>query len=207
MQVIQGDHIGPLLFLLCVNDIPEITQNSLRLMYSDDLKIFCDVYSSMDFYKLAAWPGLVRFIYKISSSLKAERDDRFRVSSLERQNLEKVIRIFMIHDYCSIRIYVWTIILTKLYQRLKPCLVWAWCYGQILRTTTLWRVIYCIESLQKMFVFYALRYFNWRRKTFVLSPYEDCSPLNNLEIFTTKTNNGRHVFLVCDFWNELQFIW
>lgn len=37
----QGSHIGPLLFILFINDLPDYIQNSSVLLYADDCKIFC----------------------------------------------------------------------------------------------------------------------------------------------------------------------
>ena len=48
----QGSHLGPLLFLLFINDIPNVLSNSLCLMYADDLKLFLRVKSIADCIKL-----------------------------------------------------------------------------------------------------------------------------------------------------------
>lgn len=44
----QGSHLGPLLFLLFVNDIVNIFKYSKCLLYADDLKIFCGISNVRD---------------------------------------------------------------------------------------------------------------------------------------------------------------
>ena len=44
----QGSHLGPLLFILFMNDVPEILNYSNCLMFADDLKIFCSFKSILD---------------------------------------------------------------------------------------------------------------------------------------------------------------
>lgn len=44
----QGSHLGPLLFILFVNDIPDIFKTANCLMYADDVKIFHPVSSITD---------------------------------------------------------------------------------------------------------------------------------------------------------------
>ena len=58
----QGSHLGPLLFILFVNDIPDNLRFSNCLMDADDLKIYLDVQSSLkslnlqcDLDTLALW--------------------------------------------------------------------------------------------------------------------------------------------------------
>ena len=46
--VSQGSHLGPLLFILFINYIPNILSNSNCLMFADDLKIFQTVQSHQD---------------------------------------------------------------------------------------------------------------------------------------------------------------
>ena len=36
----QGSHLGPLIFLLMVNDIPHLINNCQILLYADDVKLF-----------------------------------------------------------------------------------------------------------------------------------------------------------------------
>ena len=36
----QGSHLGPLLFILSINDVNSIIKNSNFLIYADDMKIF-----------------------------------------------------------------------------------------------------------------------------------------------------------------------
>jgi Reverse transcriptase (RNA-dependent DNA polymerase) len=44
----QGSVLGPLLFVLFVNDIPDVIQNSECLMYADDLKIYLPISKKED---------------------------------------------------------------------------------------------------------------------------------------------------------------
>lgn len=48
----QGSHIGPLLFLLFINDLPSVVLTSKCLLYADDLKIFSSVNSVSDALRL-----------------------------------------------------------------------------------------------------------------------------------------------------------
>lgn len=48
----QGSHLGPLLFLLFVNDIPSIFKTASCLMFADDLKIFSTVSNVRDSVQL-----------------------------------------------------------------------------------------------------------------------------------------------------------
>lgn len=58
----QGSHIGPLLFVLFVNDIPSYIRNSTCLLFADDLKIFHSIQTvddclllQEDLNRLASW--------------------------------------------------------------------------------------------------------------------------------------------------------
>lgn len=44
----QGSHLGPLLFVLFINDLPSVFQNSKTLFYADDVKIFRTINSLSD---------------------------------------------------------------------------------------------------------------------------------------------------------------
>lgn len=48
----QGSHLGPLLFLLFINDIDEKLQHSKILLYADDVKLFNTINSPLDQTKL-----------------------------------------------------------------------------------------------------------------------------------------------------------
>ena len=44
----QGSHLGPLLFILFINDLKDVFRNSNFLMYADDLKIFRSIRCDLD---------------------------------------------------------------------------------------------------------------------------------------------------------------
>ena len=44
----QGSHLGPLLFLLFINDLPDVIRYSNSLLFADDLKIFRSISGSND---------------------------------------------------------------------------------------------------------------------------------------------------------------
>ena len=46
--VIQGSVIGSLLFMLFINNLPEVTKFAFILLYADDLKLLCGVKSIAD---------------------------------------------------------------------------------------------------------------------------------------------------------------
>lgn len=48
----QGSHLGPVLFLLFINDLPNTITNSRLLMFADDVKIFLSYSSIADCHKL-----------------------------------------------------------------------------------------------------------------------------------------------------------
>lgn len=58
----QGSHLGPILFLIFINDIPSLLKNCFCLMYADDLKLFLSIrtisdciHLQNDLSKLNAW--------------------------------------------------------------------------------------------------------------------------------------------------------
>lgn len=48
----QGSHLGPLLFIAFINDLLDILEHSMGILYADDLKIFREVNNFMDVLKL-----------------------------------------------------------------------------------------------------------------------------------------------------------
>ena len=47
-EVPQGSNLGPLLFVIAINDINKVVCHSKALMFADDFKIFLDVSSECD---------------------------------------------------------------------------------------------------------------------------------------------------------------
>ena len=47
-RVIQGSVIGSLLFMLFINDLPDVIKFGFILLYADDLKLLCSVKSIAD---------------------------------------------------------------------------------------------------------------------------------------------------------------
>ena len=48
----QGSHLGPLLFLLFVNDVSQVIKHSNILLFADDIKLFLEISTSQDCLKL-----------------------------------------------------------------------------------------------------------------------------------------------------------
>jgi len=45
----QGSHLGPLLFLVFINDLSRVFKNSIKLLlFADDAKLFCSIQSISD---------------------------------------------------------------------------------------------------------------------------------------------------------------
>jgi len=48
----QGSNLGPLLFLICINDLSHCIMNSKKLLFADDLKLYLEISSIEDCDKL-----------------------------------------------------------------------------------------------------------------------------------------------------------
>jgi hypothetical protein len=48
----QGSHLGPILFILSINDVESVLKYSNLSAYADDMKIFCEITSPMDSHQL-----------------------------------------------------------------------------------------------------------------------------------------------------------
>lgn len=46
--VSQGSNLGPLEFIIMVNDLPQVIKNSSCLLFADDLKMFLPINSAAD---------------------------------------------------------------------------------------------------------------------------------------------------------------
>lgn len=51
----QGSHLGPLLFILMINDLPSLFNSDCILMYADDVKLFAEIKSIDDSSKLQSY--------------------------------------------------------------------------------------------------------------------------------------------------------
>ena len=48
----QGSSLGPILFLLFVNEMPQVVENASLAMFADDSKCFKVIYQESDFVNL-----------------------------------------------------------------------------------------------------------------------------------------------------------
>lgn len=48
----QGSHLGPLLFIMYINDLPDQLRHSKILLYADDAKIYKEIQTIEDCMKL-----------------------------------------------------------------------------------------------------------------------------------------------------------
>lgn len=67
--VSQGSVIGPLLFILMINDLPDVVANARSLLYADDLKLFYEIKSELD---CQALQSDINSVYKWSEDNKME---------------------------------------------------------------------------------------------------------------------------------------
>jgi hypothetical protein len=62
----QGSHLGPLLFILFINDVFSCSKSLRILLYADDLKIFYPVGGNSDFANVQAELYKISFKYELS---------------------------------------------------------------------------------------------------------------------------------------------
>lgn len=99
----QGSHIGPLLFLLFINDISEIFTNSQCLLYADDLKLYRKIDTCQDcillqddFSRLSEWCELNSLHLNVSKcqvlSCSRKKDIIHFRYGLQDETLQRVIQ-------------------------------------------------------------------------------------------------------------------
>lgn len=82
----QGSHLGPLLFLIFINDIKECFEHCSILLYADDLKIFRRIISVEDCHKVQE--DLERFfVYCCENKLKLNYNKCAYISFTKKNNL------------------------------------------------------------------------------------------------------------------------
>lgn len=100
----QGSHLGPLLFILFMNDVPRIFEFSKCLMYADDLKIFRSINCiqdatrlQFDLESLAAWCNVNRMELNVAKckcmSFYRKRDPLVFEYKLHDESLERVTEV------------------------------------------------------------------------------------------------------------------
>lgn len=68
----QGSSLGPLLFLILINDLPSVVHNAMCLIYADDIKLACSIRNSLDCAKLQS---------DINSVVAWSRDNRLELNT------------------------------------------------------------------------------------------------------------------------------
>lgn len=100
----QGSNLGPLLFLLAVNNIPHFITNSILLMYADDLKIFkviknikdCQLLEQ-DLKRLLSWSAITGLHFSPAKckivSFSRNRNKILYNYTMENSELERATQI------------------------------------------------------------------------------------------------------------------
>jgi len=102
--IFQGSILGPLLFIIYINELPDICDSQLFL-YADDAKVYRQIFNSQDkenyqhdLIKLNSWAGnwLIKHnmnkCKKVSCGRYTENTEQYSINNVELKNVESIIR-------------------------------------------------------------------------------------------------------------------